>query len=126
MRCQSPQLLQQITTTVNNMGVDLFSPWIDTLQVDYLSWQIEIGAGATGTLTLQGTNQDNPNVNAPTNPITLPAATPALTNPAGGAVNQIVSAPGLGVGGARYQRLKYAFGSGNGKLNLWVTGAAKE
>jgi len=129
MRCQSPQLLQQITATANNLGADLFTPWIDTLQVDYLSWEIQIGAGATGTLSFQTTNQPDPNTTTPAVLLAGPASTPALTTAiAGSAVNQLVTTPGLGVGAGsgRYWRLKYARTSGNGIMNVWVTGAAKE
>ena len=105
-----------------SMAATFVSPWIDTWQIDGTAWEGIYTGTPTGTLSFETTNRDPSTFSGTAT--TAPAATPALTNPAGAGGQFLVTTPGVSKhqGFGRYQRLRYAATSGAGVLNLYVFG----
>ena len=94
---------------------------LDTSQFGTVNWEIRITGTPTGTLTLEGTNQQSPsnsNKALSTAFFTLPstAMNPALPAVAGAAVNY----SGDLVSGIRFVRIKYVNSASAGTLDVYV------
>lgn len=127
-------LTQQLVRSAgaNNMTgtATVLSAWVDMALLDELSLEIQATGTGTGTLTLEGTNQldpsnaQQPNPSATWVPFASGASVPALSNPAGANLAQLVGLVVLGgQGSARFVRLRYVNASGAGKLDVYANGS---
>lgn len=110
----------------NNMTgtATVLSAIIDLRNVDAeASLEIVITGTPTGTLSLTGSDQYDPQTNpAPTFvPLAAGAVTPALPAVAGAASSTIVALAAQALG-CRALQLKYVNASGTGQLNAWFHG----
>jgi hypothetical protein len=127
-------ITQQILNSAgaNNMTgtATIKSGWIDMALLDELSLEIRAVGTGSGTLTLEGTNKPNPSNAQQPDPNITPvpfaagATVPALTNPAGATLAQLVGLVVLGgQGSARWIRASYTNATGTGTLDIYANGA---